>query len=259
MVADTVHQLESLCAAFVASQGDVSIMIQSKADADISVSLNATAPLPSASVIKAAIACAAADLAAQSELDLGQTFPKSDLNETFYCSILHAFDDEDRVTLKTLIGLMLIVSDNPATGAVLDMVGMDAVNAWLQKNGMASSNLAIGFEDDALGAPLRTNLTTADDCLKLLQLIDQEPPYTFVKRMLANNLRNERIPKFLPDDAFIAHKTGTLVGLMHDIAIIESPVAAYYLVILADNLSDDAKFARDLASFSEDVYALMSR
>lgn len=259
MVADIVHQLETLCAAFAAPQGDVSIMIQSKADADVSVSLNGTAPLPSASVIKAAIACTAADLATRSELDLHQTFAKSELNETFYCSILHAFDDEDRVTFKTLIGLMLIASDNPATSAVLDVVGMDAVNAWLQKNGMTGSNLAIGFEDDALGAPLRANVTTANDCLKLLQLIDQEPPHTFVKRMLANNLRNERIPKFLPDDAVIAHKTGTLAGLMHDVAIIESPVAAYYLVVLADNLSDDAKFARDLATFSEEIYALMSR
>lgn len=252
MIADTVQQLETLSAEFAASQGDVSIIVQSKIDPAISVSINADRQVPSASVIKAAIACAAA------ELDLSRSIPTSDLDDTFYCSILHAFDDGDQLTLKNLIGLMLIVSDNPATSAVLDAIGMDKVNGWLARNGLARSNLSIGFDDDALGAPLRVNLTTAKDCLTLLEIIDQDPKYAFIKRMLANNLRNERIPKCLPDDAVIAHKTGTLAGLVHDIAIIESPVAAYYLVILGDGLEDDAKFARDLAAFSEEIYALLS-
>lgn len=252
MIADTVQQLETLTAAFVASQGDVSIIVQSKTDPAISVSINADTKVPSASVIKAAIACAAA------KLDLSRSIPKSDLDDTFYCSILHAFDEGDQLTLKNLIGLMLIVSDNPSTTAVLDAIGMDKVNDWLARNGLEQSILSIGFDDDALGAPLRANLTTAEDCLTLLKIIDQDPKYAFIKRMLANNLRNERIPKCLPDDAVIAHKTGTLAGLMHDIAIIESPVAAYYLVILGDGLEDDAKFARELAAFSDEVYALLS-
>jgi beta-lactamase class A len=89
-------------------------------------------------------------------------------------------------------------------------------------------------------------------------VIDREPRYAFIKHMLQNNLRSERIPKFLPDNALIAHKTGTLAGLVHDIAIVESPVAGYYLVVLADGLSDDAAFARDLAVFSEAVYRVMA-
>ena len=117
--------------------------------------------------------------------------------------------------------------------------------------GLAQTNLNVGFEDGNLGAPLRANLTTARDCLKLLRLVDTDPTYAFVKRMLANNLRNERIPKHLPDDAVIAHKTGTLAGLVHDIAIVDNPVANYFLVVLADEVHDDAQFVRDLADFSK--------
>lgn len=249
--------LEELCAGFTSRAGKIALMVQSKADPGFAVAVNAQMKLPSASVIKAAIACAASDLATSGAFELHRRIPKADLDETFYCSILEAFDDADRLTLKALIGLMLIVSDNPATSAVLDAVGMDHVNAWLQRNGLSQTNIEIGFDDASLGAPLRANLTTAEDCLALLQLIDTVPAYAFIKRMLANNLRNERIPKRLPDDAIIAHKTGTLARLVHDIAIVESPVAAYYLVVLADELDDEAAFVRELSAFSEQVFELL--
>lgn len=255
MTPDAFQTLKQATEAFAQRPGTVAVIAQSKTDPAQSVSINASAKLPSASVIKAAIACAAVDA---SGLDLAQTIMRGDLDETFYCSILHAFDSEDTLTLKSLIGLMLIVSDNPATTAVLERVGMDTVNAWLQANGMADTHIEIGFDDASLGAPLRANLTTAEDCLTLLQLIDRTPRFGFVKQMLANNLRNERIPKRLPDDAVITHKTGTLSGLAHDIAIVESPVASYYLVILANGLEDDAAFAGDIAAYSETVYTLMS-
>ena len=228
-----------------------------KTDPSLTVALNESRLLPSASVIKAAIACAAADAANKGELDLSQTQMAGDLDETFYCSILHAFDPSDALTLKNLIGLMLIVSDNPATSAVLNAVGMARVNSWLSANGLTQTHLEIGFDDASLGAPLRVNLTTAADCLKLLKLIDTDPAYGFVKRMLANNLRNERIPKRLPDEAVIAHKTGTLNGLMHDIAIIEGPEAGFYLVILADGLPETHDFANDIARLSLEIYDLM--
>ena len=255
METDRLAALKELTDAFVQRSGTIAVHVASKTDPALSVAVNTTQSLPSASVIKAAIACAAVDAPG---LDLTQTCQRADLDETFYCSILHAFAPEDALSLKSLIGLMLIVSDNPSTSAVLEAVGMDTVNAWLQENGLTETNIEVGFDDASLGAPLRANLTTADDCLILLKLIDQIPRYGFIKRMLANNLRNERIPKRLPDDAVIAHKTGTLNGLVHDIAIVESPVAAYYLVILADGLEDDAGFARDLAAYSESVYGLMA-
>ena len=253
-----LNQLKALSETFADRPGDIALIAHSKRDPQLSVSINDEMAIPSASVIKAAIACTAADLAANAKLDLSRTIAKSELDETFYCSILHAFDSTDRLTVKNLIGLMLIVSDNPATSAVLKFTGRDQVSDWLDQNGLKDTTLSVGFDDVSLGAPLRANLTSAKDCLSLLRLIDADPTYAFVKRMLANNLRNERIPKRLPDDAVIAHKTGTLAGLVHDVAIVDSPVANYYLVVLADGLEDEAAFTRDLAAYSEAVYAVMA-
>ena len=253
----TAH-LTRLTEAFTDRPGDLAVMIQSKSHPMIEVANNADLPMPSASLVKLAIACAAAQAGHDGLLDMSATRLAGSLDETFYCSILQAFDADHPLTLKALIGLMLIVSDNPATSAVLDAVGMDKVNAWLRTNQLNATHLEVGFDDASLGQPLRANLTTAADCLRLLKLIDQVSGFAFVKRMLANNLRNERIPKYLPDSAVIAHKTGTLNGLVHDIALIESPDAAYYLVILADRLDDEAAFASDLTHFSRQVYDLVS-
>jgi beta-lactamase class A len=253
MSAPIIDRLNHICRIFAGRPGQIALAVQSKIDPEISVSVNSQLSIPSASVVKAAIACAAAD-----HLDLTETRSVRDLEETFYCSILQAFDPSDRISLKALIGLMIIVSDNPATTAILDAVGLDKVNAWLSEKGLNDTNLAVGFSDDTLGAPLRANRTTARDCLRLMRLIDTVPDYGFVKHMLANNLRNERIPKRLPDAASIAHKTGSLNGLCHDIAIIESPDAAYYLVVLADELPEDEDFQPEIARLSAEIYDLMS-
>lgn len=255
MIIDRRENLTRVAQAFSDNPGDVAVMVQSKTDPALGIAINNEMPLPSASLIKIAIACAAAD---DPQVDLSKPIKVSDLDATFYCSILQAFDPIDEISLKSLIGLMLIVSDNPATTAVLGAIGMDRVNAWLDANGLNLTNLEIGFDDASLGAPLRTNLTNAQDCLRLLQLVDTEPAYAVIKHMMANNLRNERIPKHLPDAAVIAHKTGTLNGLMHDIAIIDSPDAAYYLIVLADGLPDDMDFAGNIARLSRDIYELMS-
>ncbi len=74
---------------------------------------------------------------------------------------------------------------------------------------------------------------------------------------MANNLRNDRIPKRLPDDVLIMHKTGTLSGLVHDIAIVSAPQVSYYFIVLANALPDTHRFAYDFAIFSEQIYELM--
>ena len=255
MSENLIERLSALVQGFVDDRDQIAVIIQSKSDPAISIGVNETLPIPSASIVKTAIACAAAD---EGEAHLSKTMKISDLDDTFYCSIIHAFDQNEQISIKTLIGLMLIVSDNPATSAVVGSIGMDKVNHWLRQNDLSNTKLSVGFDDASLGAPLRANLTTAVDCLRLLRNIDTRSEYTFIKNMLANNLRNERIPKFLPEEVVIAHKTGTLNGLAHDMAIIDGPNTGYYVVILADGLPQEHDFANEIARFSKQAYALMS-
>jgi beta-lactamase class A len=251
----SLSALKQACQSFADQPGQIAIIVQSKSDPARRVAINQDLSFPSASLIKIAIACAAA---ADPDVDLAKSRTIADLDPTFYCSIIQAFEPGDQISLKALIGLMLIVSDNPATSAVLDAVGIEAVNVWLKDNQLNDTNLSVGFDDDSLGPPLRANLTHAEDCLNLLKCVETKPEFDFIRHMLRNNLRNERIPRYLPDSALIAHKTGTLNGLVHDIAVIESPEAAFYLIVLADGLPEDHDFAGEIARFSKQVYELMA-
>lgn len=253
-MSERLFELGRACRAFADQPGLISVIVESRTDPSDRVAVSASRAMPSASLIKIAIACAAA---IDPDLDLSAPHRIGDLDDTIYCSILQAFEPGDQVSLKALIGLMLIVSDNPATSAVLNAVGIDKVNTWLADNGLRETRLSVGFDDDSLGSPLRANLTTAEECLKLLKRVESNPEFDFILHMLRNNLRNERIPKLLPDSAVIAHKTGTLNGLVHDIAIIEAPEAAFYLVVLADDLPDGHDFAREIARLSKEVYDVM--
>ena len=256
MADDTQTQLQKICDAFADQTGTISIIVEGISHAG-SVAINPHAQVPAASVTKLAIACAAFD---DPNVDLGQHIDLRDLDETLYCSIMKAFDPATTLSLKELIGFMIIISDNPATSRVLDAVTPQKVDAWLQANGLTQSSFSAGFTDSDLSGRIRENVTTARDCLTLLKRIyDPQSPYVDILNMMANNLRNDRIPKRLPDDAVIMHKTGTLNGLVHDIAIIESPVVSYYLVVLADQLPNSHRFAYDLALFSEAVFEIMRR
>ncbi|MEO1662829.1 MAG: serine hydrolase [Pseudomonadota bacterium] len=249
-----LSSLQRACDAFADQAGEISILVEGISHS-AAASIAPRLLMPAASVIKLAIACAAFE---DDSVDLDLGVELKDMDETFYCSILKAFSPSTALSLKELIGLMLIISDNPATTAVMDHIEPARVAHWMSANGMTQSRFSAGFTDQDLSGRNRANVTTAQDCLTLLkQVYDPSRPFAEIRTFLANNLRNDRIPKRLPDDVVIMHKTGTLSGLVHDIAIVESPHVSYYFTVLANALPDPHKFAFDLAIFSEQVYELM--
>lgn len=48
---------------------------------------------------------------------------------------------------------------------------------------------------------------------------------------------NERIPKYLPENTVVAHKTGELYGVKHDAGIVFSPKGDYIIVLMSDTPS----------------------
>ncbi len=70
---------------------------------------------------------------------------------------------------------------------------------------------------------------------------------------------NSQIPKLLPADVKIAHKTGSITGVQHDAAILELPNGnRYVLVILSKNLADVAAGKETIAQISRLVFEYVS-
>ena len=64
---------------------------------------------------------------------------------------------------------------------------------------------------------------------------------------------NDRIPKYLPKEIDVAHKTGELFGSKHDAGIVFGKNGDYIIVVLSKTESE-AEAAEKIANFSKEVY-----
>lgn len=214
---------------------------------------------PLASVIKVALVMALYDLARAGQLALDEQIALADLGDTRYCSIMKAFDADRTLSLAELAAIALITSDNPVAVLLEERIGRAAVGDVLVRAGIAAGDqvMRAGFREDELGPKNRVNQLTARDVLKLFELMRAERRYGPVILALENNLRNARIPALLPDDAVIAHKTGSLEGVVNDAGIVRLGLEAFTVAFLSDAQADPIATQNDIAACSEELFGLL--
>ena len=213
---------------------------------------------PVASVIKVALVMALYDQAHAGLLDLKEQVPVSVLGATRYCSIMKAFDRGRTLSLKELAAIALITSDNPVAVLLEERVGRDAVGNVLVRAGITGGDATMqaGFREDELGARNRANVMRALDVLKLFQLLHAKRRYGSVILALENNLRNARIPALLPDEVVIAHKTGSLDGVVNDAGIVRLGLETFAVVFLSDGQAEPMVTSNDIAACSKELFEL---
>jgi beta-lactamase class A len=131
----------------------------------------------------------------------------------------------DTLTLADLLTLMVIVSDNAATNTIIEMTGMEVINAFCAELGLRGTVLRRLMMDTAAARRGFENTTTALDQSTLLAALAgdtllAEPLRAFAMRTLAGQQFNDGLPSLLPENAQVAHKTGDLPGVRHDVGII---------------------------------------
>ncbi|KKR31104.1 MAG: Beta-lactamase class A-like protein [Candidatus Gottesmanbacteria bacterium GW2011_GWC2_39_8] len=65
---------------------------------------------------------------------------------------------------------------------------------------------------------------------------------------------DDRIPRYLPKDIKVYHKTGDEVGKIHDVGIVALPSHPYYLGIFTSDMTDEAGTKETLAKISKIVF-----
>ncbi|MCC7367777.1 MAG: serine hydrolase [Chloroflexi bacterium] len=129
------------------------------------------------------------------------------------------------ITFRDAITMMIIVSDNTSTGKVVDILGLDAINAYTRRVGMLNSTHRFNIppktgRDHTLE---EANTTTPADVGRLLELILQGTTDADVAAKLGVTTdlcrlaldillwqrMSSRLPNLLPSEAQVAHKTGT--------------------------------------------------
>lgn len=244
--------------AFVGTDPGRSIAVVCNAPLTCGATLRHKAPRPAASIMKLPLAMALFDKARSGSVDLTEKLPVSRFGRTRYVSILAGFDAAHELSLSEVTCLALITSDNPLTVALQDYVSFEEVNAFMRGLGLGPENvMAAGFGEAELGPANRANRLTAEACLKLFDEVRGNPLYAPLHRALANNLRNMRIPARLPESAVVAHKTGSLDGVINDAGIVTDADIDFMLVCLTENQPDPEATTRDIAVCAEAIYAAL--
>jgi beta-lactamase class A len=181
--------------------------------------------------------------------------PNADSDTTLYHRV------GTRVSVDTLLRLMITRSSNFATNTLIALVGADQVNQTMRSLGARRIQVLRGVEDGKAFDKGLNNTTTARDLATILRAIEEgragSPEATREMReiLLAQEF-NEKIPAGLPSGVRVAHKTGEITAHSHDAAIVYPPARApYVLVVLTRGIQDGAKSSKLIADISSIVYA----
>ena len=217
-------------------------------------------PMMAASVIKLFIMAEAYRQIHDGRLSKDQlvTIHKADCVPS--CGALTYMHEGLQVTVEDLYTLMIILSDNSATNFLIDIVGEDNVNRFIQELGYTTTRLNRKMFDAEKSARGIQNYITAREVGDLLekmylgQLVSPEASADMIRVMKDQRL-NSKIPFIIhtiPSRAPIAHKTGEDSGITHDVGIIftEQP----FILVFCGNETAVAPYERLMADIALELY-----
>lgn len=160
--------------------------------------------------------------------------------------VLSYLRDCRKLSVRDLMELMIIVSDNSATNVLIDLAGMDALNAFLADElGLQQTRLRRKMMDLDAIARGRDNTTSAREAGLVLEriyrgtLISPEDSLEML-RVLKHQQDSSLIPWYLREELpehTIAHKTGGLDHVVHDAALVDLPDRPYILCFFGSGVS----------------------
>jgi beta-lactamase class A len=237
---DVFASIHEILGSFVGEDQGRSIALSSLRDQVSLGDINGDVVRPGASLLKLPIALSAVEESAAATIDLKARIPTAALSVSRYPSPSAIFDPDRMLTLREVLGLMLATSDNPLADCLLNHVGMKQVNCFLKANNCQNTRLLVTFSDEMLDSRGRENVTTALDMLTLLTVAYRDPHAAPIIFAMKNGVRKTRIALKLPDDLPVANKTGSLTGVVNDVAILYGERFDLAIAVLCDNQPDEA-------------------
>jgi beta-lactamase class A len=153
--------------------------------------------------------------------------------------------------------LMITRSRNIPANALIDALGMERINACMAAHGYLTTRV---YSRILAPEGFGPNLTNAAEMARLMEQIqyrallgpaaDDE-----MRRLLLAQHWRERIPAWLPPDAVVGNKTGTMSNLLHDAAFVEAPNGVSYTIAVLIERQDRAACKSEAISvLSREVY-----
>ncbi|MFR9728238.1 serine hydrolase [Saccharopolyspora sp. MS10] len=191
-----------------------------------------------ASTIKVLVMITALRAVRDGDLDLGSEIPLP-AQRAGGAGVLRELSGVDRMTLGDLITLMIVISDNAATNAVIDTVGLPAIAGCAADLGCTATKVERRLMD--VRAPGRNTTCALDQALILDRLATGRAlPAGLTAHaldVLSRQQIRDRLPAKLPGEARCWNKTGEISGSRHDVALIGDERPRAVVAVLVDELT----------------------
>ena len=216
---------------------------------------------PSASVIKIFLMAYAHQLILEGKLKEDQfiSIHPDDLADS--AGVLAYLSDVRKLSLRDLLELMIIVSDNSATNVLIRLLGMENVNTYLQDQGFTATRVRrrmMDFEARKQGLENTTSAREAGEILERIyrgQMVSIERDAAML-RTLSHQQDDSLIPFYLEEyinEHQIAHKTGGLDGVVHDAALITGGGHPFILCFMGSQV-DVPSYSRKIADWAKRIF-----
>lgn len=155
------------------------------------------------------------------------------LNEEFYLDAETAEQTEGTITfsVKDALEQMITLSDNYSALLLTEKIKLSGVASFLLANNLTQSKVGVKGN-----APTVTPYDISLFLEKLYQgkIVDKESSKEMLN-LLKKQQVNHKIPKLLPKEIIIAHKTGELEKFSHDAGLVFTQKGDYLIVILSES------------------------
>jgi beta-lactamase class A len=168
-----------------------------------------------------------------------------------------------KVTLRDLATMMVAVSDNSATNVLIDRVGMENVNAFLDSQSLTHTRLRRKMMDLKAPSEGRENVSTPVEMMALLEalyrgkVLNKEKTDDFFK-MLATH-KDSWIPRDLPEDLKVADKPGALEGVRNDSGVVFVEKRPYVLCVMTTYLRRERDGEEAISKISLAAWRMFDR
>lgn len=221
-------------------EGRFGVMIEIE---DEVIAINSQEVFQSASIIKVPILIEGFRQQDQGKLELDSRILLEEYQKCGGSGVLQALSAGANVTVKDLLTLMIIVSDNTATNISIDLLGMEQINACLKDMELTSTVLSRKMMDFKAIQEGRDNTTTAEDMVRCLKVINETSFLSIESRksilaIMGKQQFMDKLPAMMDlAKLTVFNKTGGLTGVSHDCAIVTHGKMTAYAAVLTDGLT----------------------
>jgi beta-lactamase class A len=228
-------------------------------DSGATYALRADEPVRTASTIKLPIMVECFWEAGEGKLKLSEPLTLTQGEKVSGSGILEDLSDGDRLPLRDMIDLMIVLSDNTATNLILNRIGGNAVNARMAQLGLQHTRVMrkiLGDRNDlkpvpsgvtdegakpenkkwGIGRSSPHEMVTILEKLYKGELVSKDASQEMIA-ILKKQRDQDGMGRDMKD-VEIAHKSGALDALRSDVGIIYSKRGAIAMAITVDDMPE---------------------